>query len=110
MSQNDHHSHYYVNAESVPMCLQHSIPGQELEDAKCLVAFLSEATSFLLNRDDISMDADKIAHGALKCFELLQDKLNIATGNLPFPKSSIFDSSNKRVLWTPDREQGGAHE
>lgn len=52
----------------------------QVEEAKALTAFLREATSRLLNREDFPIDSPLVAHGAYLVFVLLENKLNSICG------------------------------
>ena len=91
----------YVRPDSVPMCLRHGIETSAVYDAQNLAAFLQAATESIL-KDDSNFNGDSVVMGLDLCFDLLRDKLTIASGELPFP---LTCDDAKAVLWNP--EQGG---
>lgn len=95
----------YVKAESVPLCLRHSCSQPAVEQAQWLAVFLQEAVEGLLSGGTVLSDECRLGLGLT--FDLLRDKLAIASGALPFPMTQPFGEADK-VLWDP--EQGGGDE
>lgn len=92
----------YVKAESVPLCLRHGYEGAALEHAQWLTVFLRDAVEALCAGID---SPDEICRGGLSlCFDLLRDKLAIASGELPFPDADILNKTDA-VLWNPEQEE-----
>ena len=91
-----------VNAQSVPRCLQHTMPCMALEEATWIAEFLGAACEALLVSDD-AVNAE-VAAGYRVCNTLLLDKLAIASGTLPFPMTDMFNQS-EAVLWKPEPKE-----
>lgn len=91
-----------VNAQSVPRCLQHTMPCMALEEATWIAEFLGAACEALLVSDD-AVSAE-VAAGYRVCNTLLLDKLAIASGALPFPLTDMFNQS-EAVLWKPEPKE-----
>lgn len=101
----------YVKADSVPRCLRHSFEDEALYEAKSIAAFLREAATAVLKQEaseGTSNNIYEISHGMELCFKLLQDKLDIMDGTLPFPMADFDDKAPR--LWNPDgdKKEGGA--
>lgn len=97
-----------VRLSSVPRCLRHVSPGRALEEAGALAAFLQKAVAALLAEGD-SLPDDGSAYGLELCFDLLRDKISIASGELNFPTCGLPHEKDLPPLWTPP-EAGGGHE
>ena len=93
-----------VDAKSVPSCLRHDSKAGILEDAQNLAAFLEEAVSNTFAAD--SEPSVEFRMGLSLAFSLLQDKLRIACGELPFPLSTLFPDEADGVLWNPNAGDG----
>ena len=98
-----------VRLSSVPRCLRHVSPGIALEEAECLAAFLQNVVGSLLIECGGLPDNDGSDMGLSLCFDLLRDKIAIASGELPFPICGLPHEEDLPPLWTPP-EAGGAHE
>lgn len=81
----------YMKYDSIPRCLRHSYEGAALESAECLVSFLQDAIDGIL-QSSTSVESQS---GLNLCFDLLRDKLAIASGNLPFPLVSDYNIEKK---------------
>ena len=106
MSQTRRTKPYLVDAESVPSCLRHNTKAGILEDAQNLAVFLEEAVSNTFAADSEPSVGFRI--GLSLTFSLLQDKLRIACGELPFPLSTLFPDEADGVLWIESKEDGHA--
>lgn len=91
-----------VAPASVPSCLRHDSAEGVLEDARNLAAFLEEAMDGMFASDFCPSNGSRM--GMSLTFSLLQDKLNIALGNLAFP---LVEHGADAVLWNPEQREGG---
>ena len=98
-----------VRLSSVPRCLRHFHPNTALDEAECLAAFLQNVVGSLLIEGDGLPVKDGSDMGLSLCFDLLRDKIAIASGELPFPICGLPHEEDLPPLWTPP-EAGGAHE
>lgn len=89
----------HVDMNSVPHCLRHWRNDNILEDAKHLAAFLQRAVEDMASSDS-KIGQDDILGFSL-AFNLLRDKIDIASGELPFPLSGMEREPNLPDLWTP---------
>lgn len=100
----------YIKADSLPQSLCHVSEDDVIYGTKSIAAFLREAASAILKQEaseGIPRDINEISYGMELCFKLLQDKLNIIDGTLPFPMADFDDKAPR--LWNPDgdREDSG---
>lgn len=79
-------SPHKVCAHSLPWSLRHSSPNVALNEAHCLAVFLKGVTTSEDNGSNTAMGDWK--QGLYLCFNLLIDKLDIATGDYKFPEIS----------------------
>ena len=101
----------YVKTDSLPRSLCHVSEDDAMYETKSIAAFLREAATAVLKKevsDGIPRDINEISYGLELCFNLLQDKLDIMDGTLPFPMGTFDDKAPR--LWNPDgdKEEGGA--
>ena len=97
---------YFVDAESIPSCLRHNTKAEILEDAQNLAVFLEGAVSNTFAADSEPSVGFRI--GLSLTFSLLQDKLRIACGELPFPLSTLFPEEADGVLRIEPKEAAHA--
>ena len=97
-----------VRLSSVPRCLRHVSPGIALEEAGAIATFLQGVTTAMHHEEGVMPSAD-YGWGLSLCFDLLRDKIAIASGELPFPTCGLPHEEDLPPLWTPP-EAGGAHE
>ena len=97
-----------VRSSSVPRCLRHVSPGIALEEAGAIATFLQGVTTAMHHEEGVMPSAD-YGWGLSLCFDLLRDKIAIASGELPFPICGLPHEEDLPPLWTPP-EAGGAHE
>lgn len=97
-----------VRLSSVPRCLRHVSPGIALEEAGAIATFLQGVTTAMHHEEGVMPSAD-YGWGLSLCFDLLRDKIAIASGELPFPICGLPHEEDLPPLWTPP-ETGGAHE
>lgn len=76
-----------VSPRSLPASLTHFSRSDALESARALAQFLQDATEAMALSDALNK---RTAYGMFQCFELLNDKLDIASGayQLPFAGKS----------------------
>lgn len=96
-----------VRLSSVPRCLRHVSPGIALEEAGAIATFLQGVTT--TRHEDGFLPSADYSWGLSLCFDLLRDKIAIASGELPFPTCGLPHEEDLPPLWTPP-EAGGAHE
>lgn len=96
-----------VRLSSVPRCLRHSHPNTALEEAECLAAFLQNVVGSLLIEGDGLPVKDGSDMGLSLCFDLLRDKIAIASGELNFPTCGLPHEKDLPPLWEPAREDAG---
>lgn len=98
-----------VRLSSVPRCLRHFHPNNALEEAEYLAAFLQNVVGSLLIEGDGLPVKDGSDMGLSLCFDLLRDKIAIASGEMAFPLCGPSHDHNLPPLWEA-REEGGDHE
>ena len=101
----------YVKADSLPRSLHHVSEDDVMYETKSIAAFLKEAGTAVLKKEaseGIPNNIHEISYGMELCFKLLQDKLDIMDGTLPFPMAAFDDKAPR--LWNPDgdKKEGGA--
>lgn len=96
-----------VRLSSVPRCLRHVSPGIALEEAGALAVFLQGVTT--TRHEDGFLPSADYSWGLSLCFDLLRDKISIASGELNFPTCGLPHEKDLPPLWTPP-EAGGGHE
>lgn len=96
-----------VRLSSVPRCLRHVSPGIALEEAGALAVFLQGITT--TRHEDGFLPSADYSWGLSLCFDLLRDKISIASGELNFPTCGLPHEKDLPPLWTPP-EAGGGHE
>ena len=77
-----------VSPRSLPSSLTHFSRSDALESARALARFLQDATEAMALSDALNK---RTAYGMFQCFELLNDKLDIASGAYQFPLAGKFD-------------------
>lgn len=77
-----------VSPKSLPSSLTHFSRSDALESARALARFLQDATEAMAHSDALNK---RTAYGMFQCFELLNDKLDIASGAYQFPLAGKFD-------------------
>lgn len=77
-----------VSPRSLPSSLTHFSRSDALERARALARFLQDATEAMALSDELNK---RTAYGMFQCFELLNDKLDIASGAYQFPLAGKFD-------------------
>ena len=92
-----------VSLSSLPRSLRHFHPNNALEDAEYLAAFLQNVVGSLLMDGGALLDNDGSIFGLGLCFDLLRDKLAIASGELPFPTCGLSREENLPPLWEPEK-------
>lgn len=97
-----------VRLSSVPRCLRHGVTNCALDDAGELAAFLQNAVDALFAEGDSLPDGGG-RRGLSLCFDLLRDKIAIASGELNFPTCGHPHEKDLPPLWTQP-ETGGSHE
>lgn len=97
-----------VRLSSVPRCLRHFHPNNALEEAEHLAAFLQNVVGSLLIEGGGLPDNDGSDIGLSLCFDLLRDKIAIASGELPFPTCGLPHEEDLPPLWEAAR--GVEHE
>ena len=100
MSQTRHTKPVYVKPSSVPMCLRHVNSTTALEEAQALAAFLQDATEVIVENENGT--SENCGWGLSLVFQLLRDKLAIASGELAFPLTATTDEDTWRTLWNPN--------
>ena len=96
-----------VRLSSVPRCLRHVSPGIALEEAGALAVFLQGITT--TRHEDGFLPSADYSWGLSLCFDLLRDKISIASGELNFPTCGLPHEKDLPPLWTPP-EAGGGHD
>lgn len=97
-----------VRLSSVPRCLRHVSPGIALEEAGAIATFLQGVTTAMHHEEGVMPSAD-YGWGLSLCFDLLRDKIAIASGEMAFPLCGPSHDHNLPPLWEA-REEGGDHE
>ena len=77
-----------VSPRSLPSSLTHFSRSDALESARALARFLQDATEAMALSDALNK---RTAYGLFQCFELLNDKLDIASGAYQFPLAGKSD-------------------
>ena len=70
---------------TIPCCLRHGYESEALEDAKALAIFLGDMAASFMLRQDMPADGNTYARGVQLCFDLLNDKLAICSGERAWP-------------------------
>lgn len=96
-----------VRLSSVPRCLRHVSPGIALEEAGAIATFLQGVTT--TRHEDGFLPSADYSWGLSLCFDLLRDKIAIASGELNFPTCGLPHEEDLPPLWTPP-DAGGVHE
>lgn len=96
-----------VRLSSVPRCLRHFHPNNALEVAEYLAAFLQNVVGSLLIEGNGLPNKDGSDMGLSLCFDLLRDKIAIASGEMAFPLCGPSHDHNLPPLWEPARGDAG---
>lgn len=97
MNQNNRRNKVvYVKPSSVPQCLRHPHSSTALKEAQALAAFLNDAMAGII--EGASEPSKNCDYGMTLCFNLLQDRLAIASGKLAFPLIATTDEETWRTL------------
>ena len=83
-----------VRLSSVPRCLRHLGRRAPLDDASRLAAFLRLSAADMLDPLGNGQPDEDALMGFLLCFDLLRDKLDIASGELPFPTCGMREEED----------------